>query len=194
MTSLLHHAVEGPFADDRTSVFPPSYCCWQGSCSGGLHRLGGRLRGLVRGATRRRQRVVERQSCTVSGPLPRAREQLFVHASASGLPLLGAHVRLSVCVSRGTPTCCGSESWLSSCQCLSQAVCGFLTVWVICRGVCCGLCLVVWGWGGAGAGRRHMLRCQWRSELGGSPHSVQAPLSPPQWFIEGVGLGPVSDL
>jgi len=25
-------------------------------------------------------------------------------------------------------------------------------------------------------------------------HSVRAPLSPPQWFIEGVGLGPVSDL
>jgi hypothetical protein len=31
---LLHRIVEGPFADDRTSVFPPSCCC-RGACRGG---------------------------------------------------------------------------------------------------------------------------------------------------------------
>ena len=31
---MLHRIVEGPFADDRTSVFPPSCCC-RGACRGG---------------------------------------------------------------------------------------------------------------------------------------------------------------
>jgi hypothetical protein len=41
------------------------------------------------------------------------------------------------------------------------AVCGFPAVWVVCRGLRCGLCLVTWGVGGAGVGRRHMQRGQW---------------------------------
>ena len=31
---LVHRAVEGPFADDGTSVFPPSCCCCRGACRG----------------------------------------------------------------------------------------------------------------------------------------------------------------
>jgi hypothetical protein len=41
VTSLLHHTVEGPFADDRTSVFPPSCCCLRGACCGELCLRGG---------------------------------------------------------------------------------------------------------------------------------------------------------
>ena len=45
VTSLLHHAVEGPVADDRMSSFPPACCCWQGTCREGLRRRGGRRGG-----------------------------------------------------------------------------------------------------------------------------------------------------
>ena len=38
---MLHHAVEGPVADDRMSSFPPACCCWQGTCREGLRRRGG---------------------------------------------------------------------------------------------------------------------------------------------------------
>ena len=45
--------------------------------------------------------------------------------------------------------------WQSSCQCLLPAVCWFPAVWVVCRGVHCGLSLVD-GVAGAGAGLRRM--------------------------------------
>ncbi len=40
VTSLLHHVVEGPVADDRTSSLPPSCCCWWGSVSCGAGAAG----------------------------------------------------------------------------------------------------------------------------------------------------------
>jgi hypothetical protein len=51
-----------PFSDDRTSVFQPSWCCWRGECCGGLCWRGGRLRGRLPDAVRRRPRV--------GGPVP----------------------------------------------------------------------------------------------------------------------------
>jgi hypothetical protein len=109
---------------------------------GGKHRT-------LPGAARHRP---ERRSCVCASPLPRAGAQLAVCASAGGLPLLGAHARLSAGVTRRTPTLCGNTSWTSSSLCPSQTVCGFPAVWVVCRGVLCGLCLVNGGLAGAGAG------------------------------------------
>ncbi len=39
---MLHHAVEGPVADDRIFSFPPTRCCWRGTCRVGLRWRGGR--------------------------------------------------------------------------------------------------------------------------------------------------------
>jgi hypothetical protein len=138
---LLHRAVEGPFADDRTSVFPTSCCCWRGACCdcGGLCRWGGRRRGRLPGAAHCRPRGATRRSFAGVGPLPCSGGQVSVRASAGGLPLLGAHARLSAGVARRTPTHCGSASWASSGRCPSTAVCGFPSVWCVCRGVDCGL-------------------------------------------------------
>jgi hypothetical protein len=94
-----------------------------GGCGGGAGGAGGGSR--TRPAAGRRPRGAARRSCAGAGPLPRARVQLAVPASAGGLPLMGAHAWLSACVARGTPTRCGSESWASSSRCQSQAVCGF---------------------------------------------------------------------
>ena len=100
-----------------------------------------------------------------AGSLPGA--QISVRASAGGLPLLGDHARLSAGVARRMPMRCVS-AWASSGRCPSP-VCGFPAVWVVCRGVRCGLRLVVGEGAGAGAGRRRMPRGRWRPALGGGP-------------------------
>jgi hypothetical protein len=86
---LLHRAVEGPVADDRTSGLPASCCCWRGACRGGLRRGGGRLLGRVPDAVRRRPRGAPQRSCAGAGPLPRAGAQIVVRVSTGGLPLMG---------------------------------------------------------------------------------------------------------
>ena len=60
-----------------------------------LGRVGGRRRGRLPVAARHRQHGVAQRSCTGAGPLPRAGAQLDVRISAGGLPLRGAHARLS---------------------------------------------------------------------------------------------------
>ena len=75
---MLHHAVEGPVADDRMSSFPPACCCWQGSCREGLRRWGGRRGGRGPVGARSRPCGAAQQSCACSGPLPRAGAQLPV--------------------------------------------------------------------------------------------------------------------
>ena len=42
---MLHRAVEGPVDDDRISSFPPTGCCWLGTCRVGLRLHGGPRRG-----------------------------------------------------------------------------------------------------------------------------------------------------
>ncbi len=134
-----------------------------GGCVGGAGGGGGGSR--ARPAAGRVARRGGPASALAPFPVPgRA-----VLASAGGLPLPGAHAQLSACVARGTPTRCGSESWVSSGRCPSPAVCGFPAVWVVCRGVRCGLSLVDWGVGGAGAGRRRMPHGRWRPALGDRP-------------------------
>jgi hypothetical protein len=82
-----------------------------------------------------------------------------------------------------TPTPCLGAAPCGQCQ--SQTVCGFLSVWVICRGVCCELCPVVWGVGGAGAGLYHMSNSQWSPVIGDHPrqHQTRCPASPVQFFL-----------
>ena len=75
---MLHHAVEGPVADDRMSSFPPACCCWQGTCREGLRRRGGRRGGRGQVGARSRPCGAAQQSCAGSGPLPRAGAQLPV--------------------------------------------------------------------------------------------------------------------
>ncbi len=78
MTSLLHHTVEGPVADDMMSSFPPACCGWRGTCRVGLQLRGGLLRGLGPGGAHSRPCVAAHRSCAGSGPLPRAGAQLPV--------------------------------------------------------------------------------------------------------------------
>ena len=115
MTSLLHHAGEGQVADDRTSGFPPSCCCWRGACRGGLPAGAGATPGsgppppAWRGAAVLRRRW----------PPSPCRGALAVHASAGGLTLLGTHALLSTVVARRTPMRCDIVSWESSGRCPS---------------------------------------------------------------------------
>ena len=69
---------------------------------------------------------------------------------------------------------CLSE--VSSGRCPSP-VCGFPAIWVVCRGVRCGLRLVTGEGVGAGAGRRRMPRNRWRPALRGPPSSTSASTS-----------------
>jgi hypothetical protein len=164
---------------------------------GGLRRRGGSRRRRDPLTARRRPRGAARLFRACAGPLPRAGAHLAVHASAGGLPLLGAHARLSACVTRGTPTRCGSQSWASSGRCPSPAVCGFPAVWVVCRGVHLGgLRLVDWGMGGAGAGQSRMPRSLWCPALGGRPRQrPRRRTSPAPFFLAdsgGLSVGWVS--
>ena len=68
MTSLLHHTVEGPVADDRMSSFPPACCCWQGSCREGLRRWGGRRGGRGPVGARSLPCGAAQRSCSGGGP------------------------------------------------------------------------------------------------------------------------------
>jgi hypothetical protein len=68
----------GAGSDDRTSVFPPSCCCWRGTWHVGLRRQGGRQLGWGPGAARHRPCDAALRSCAYAGRLPRAGAQLAV--------------------------------------------------------------------------------------------------------------------
>jgi len=57
--------------------FLRSCCCWRGTCRVGLRWRGGGWRGWSTGVARSRPCVGAQQSCTCSGPLPRAVAQLW---------------------------------------------------------------------------------------------------------------------
>ena len=78
LTSLLHHLVEGPVADDRMSSFPPTCCCLRGTCRVGLRRRVGQRRGRGTGEVRSRPCGASQRSCAGAGPLPLAGDQLPV--------------------------------------------------------------------------------------------------------------------
>jgi hypothetical protein len=59
------------------------------SCTKKSQWRGGRRRGRVPGAVRRRPRGAARRSCAGAGPLPRTGAQLAVRVSTGGLPLMG---------------------------------------------------------------------------------------------------------
>jgi hypothetical protein len=69
VTSLLHHAVEGPVVDNRTSAFPTSCCCWRGA-GGGLCRRGGRWQEAVGGGGGSWTRPAAGRVACRGGPAP----------------------------------------------------------------------------------------------------------------------------
>ena len=75
---MVHHAVEGPVTDDRTSAFPPSCCCWRGAWRVGLRSRGGWRRWQDPDGARRLPCGAAWRSCAGAGPLPRAGTQLAV--------------------------------------------------------------------------------------------------------------------